>query len=365
VDESLETMEEAILWKSESSSRQLILAGCLPGRFTDDGSGGLEDYDLVIGPADTRGLQSWLNLSSGILPSVSGSGHNRYLKISEGCSNSCSYCTIPSIRGPRRDRPEEDILREARDLVDQGAAEIGLVGQDTGAWKGNGGGVTDVLEKLAAEHPETWFRLYYTHPAHRSPGFLDLLGEYDNIMPYIDMPIQHYSDRILERMGRGYTGETLEQIFAEFDDFSGPVAVRTTLITGYPGETEDDFRMLEDFLSRHSCIRTLVAFPYWAEEGTDEYGRTATEEEVGEGIVQSRLMRLGDVADIHYQRWGDLLHDRVLRVMADSPGLGHCVFDAPDVDGACCLSRELPPGTVVDCRITGSRGSDLIAEVLS
>ncbi len=364
VDESLEAMEQAVDWKASRAGRQIILAGCLPGRFTDDGSGGLEDFDLIIGPADTRGLLSYLGPSIGVPQPIAGHSHFRYLKISEGCSNNCSYCTIPLIRGPRRDRTVVEILRDAEALTGQGAAEIGLVGQDTGAWAPQEGGVSRLLGMLSERYPETWFRLYYVHPSHRLPGFLDLVRDHHNIMPYMDMPIQHFSDRILSRMGRGYTGDDLERIFSEFDRFETPLAVRTTVIAGYPGETETDFRMMEDFLARHSCIRTVAAFPYWPEEGTREFERTDPGETVQGGTVQYRLSRIGDVADLHYQQWGDLLEEKEVDVMADSPGLGHSVFDAPEVDGACSLDRDVAPGTVVRCRITGSRGPDLIAEVV-
>jgi len=364
VEESLEVMDEAVDWKTRRSGRRLVLAGCLPGRFEDDGSGGLEDFDLVIGPADTRGLGNFLGLAREPFPGVSGSGHIRYLKISEGCSNGCSYCTIPLIRGSRRDRPEELILEEARQLVKQGAAEIGVVGQDTGAWNPSGGGVRHLLERLAAEHPLVWFRLYYVHPAHRIPDLEGLLAGHSNIMPYVDMPVQHFSDEVLSRMGRGYSGDDLEGIFSEFDGFAPRVSVRTTVITGYPGETEEDFAMLEDFLARHRCIRTIAAFPYWPEEGTLEFARSTGDDPLPEGTAGWRLSRIGEVADMHYRRWGDILEGEVVQVMADDGGTGHTRFDAPEVDGACSLDRELPPGTVVSCRITGSEGPDLTGEVI-
>lgn len=365
VEESLNTMEQAVEWKGERPGRRLILAGCLPGRYSDDGSGGLEDFDLVIGPADTEGLARWLGSPPRDLPPLLGGGSCRYLKISEGCSNNCAYCTIPLIRGPRRDRSPGEILRDASMLADQGAAEIGIVGQDTAAWSSGEGGISRLLSRLASEHPGVWFRLYYVHPAHFPEDFPRLLEKHSNIMPYLDLPVQHFSDGILRRMGRVYTGEYLEGLFSDLDACRPLVSVRATVIVGYPGETGEDFRLLEEFLGRHSCIRTVAAFPYWHEEGTREYGKSSPGEMPGEEVVRSRLTRTGDVAEEHYDRWGGMLEGSVIHVMADGAGLGHSRFDAPAVDGACILDRDVRPGSVVECRVTGFEGPDLYCRVLS
>jgi len=364
VEESMEAIGEALDWKSRKRSRKLVLAGCLPGRFHDDGSGGLSDFDLIIGPADTGGLLDWLGLPPESVPGVYGRRHLRYLKVSEGCSNRCAYCTIPLIRGPRRDRSTGEILRDAAMMVHQGAGEIGLVGQDTGAWSEDGG-IHRLVGTLAEEYPDVWFRLYYLHPAHIVPGLAGLMTEHGNVMPYLDVPVQHCSDRILKRMGRGYGRALLEELFTGFDDSVADLAVRTTVIVGYPGETENEFLELMGFLSRHRCIRTVAAFPFWPEEGTTEYFRIRPGELPSPETVQSRLSQVGDAADAHYRDWGERLEDRVLQVMVDSPGTGHTVFDAPLVDGTCFLESDEPEGTVLECRITDYEGPDLTAEVIA
>ncbi len=360
VEESLEEMENAVAWKMERPGRRLVLAGCLPGRFSDDGSGGLEDFDLVIGPADTSALSDYLGRGDPGECYPYGRGCLRYLKISEGCSNNCAYCTIPSIRGPRRDRGLLEIRREVGKLAEQGALEIGIVGQDTAAWTGEGTGTGALLSMLAEEHPGIWFRLYYVHPSHPVRGFADIVSSHPNVMPYVDMPIQHASDSILERMGRRYTSFDLEALFNEFD--SAGLSVRTTVITGYPGETDDDFLRLDEFLCRHSCIRTIAAFPWWPEEGTLEFGRYSTGEVPGSSTVQARLSRIGDIADLHYQEWGERLEGTEIKVLTHEDGLGHCPLDAPLVDGACCFEEAVSPCTVLDCRITGYFGPDLLVE---
>ncbi|MEN8208025.1 MAG: MiaB/RimO family radical SAM methylthiotransferase [Candidatus Fermentibacteria bacterium] len=363
VEESLEAIQQALEWKDERAGRVLILAGCLPGRYPDDGSGGLEGFDLIVGPGDTHRLQEYLSLKSSI-PESAGGSICRYLKISEGCSNNCSYCTIPLIRGPRRDRSPEEILTDAEHLVQQGAVEIGIVGQDTASWKYGNDSISWLISRLAGTHPDIWFRLYYIHPAYFPADYLALLAEHENVMPYIDMPVQHVSDRILKRMGRPYTGDNLRKLFDEFENFDKVLSVRTTLIAGYPGETEDDFNELTEFLSQYRCIRTIAAFPYWPEEGTMEYSKQSSEDIPDAGTVQSRLSRIGDSADEHNIVWADRLDGEIMDILADTPLLGHSRLDAPGVDGACCFDRKVEPGSIVRCRITGGTGSDLIAEVL-
>jgi ribosomal protein S12 methylthiotransferase len=365
VDESLEAMDQAIAWKHKKQSRVLILAGCLPGRYPDDGSGGLEDFDLITGPGDTSRLEEYLSIKTAEGPEPAEGRITRYLKISEGCSNNCAFCTIPIIRGARKDRSPEEILRDAKDLAEQGAAEIGIVGQDTAIWKSSSGGISWLLSQLAAAYPEIWFRLYYIHPSHYPADFLTLLEKHENIMPYIDMPIQHVSDRILKRMGRPYTGDYIRELFDEFENSKRRISVRITLITGYPGETEVDFTRMEKFVTQYRCIRTIAAFPYWPEEGTIEFARQSTEEIPGESAVQSRLMRIGEAAEEHNVFWAEMLEGEIMEVLADTPLLGHSRLDAPSVDGACCFDRIVEPGNIFSCRITGgTTGSDLSAEVL-
>lgn len=364
VEESLEAIAEAVEWKNCKTGRKLILAGCLPGRYRKDNSGGLEDFDLITGPGDTTALMKYLSVSylSGPVPVES--IYHRYLKISEGCSNNCSFCTIPLIRGGRVDRSFEDILLDAGHLVEQGALEIGIVGQDTGSWKSSRGSVSQLVSHLASTYPDIWFRLYYIHPAHFPDDFPVLIEKYPNIMPYIDMPIQHVSNTVLERMGRPYTEEYLRNMFESFDKSDTELSVRTTVIVGYPGETDTDFDRLIGFLSDYNCLRTISAFPYWPEEGTKEYSRKTAADLPGSNTVQSRLMRVGDVSDQLYAVWAERIEGRVIEVLADTAELGHGRLDAPVVDGACSFDRIVEPGQIISCRVRECFGSEMLVEVL-
>ena len=364
VEESLEAIAEAVEWKNCRTGRKLILAGCLPGRYRSDDSGGLEDFDLITGPGDTAELMNYLSVADFSGPVPVESIYHRYLKISEGCSNNCSYCTIPLIRGRRVDRSFEDILRDAGYLVEQGALEIGIVGQDTGSWKSRKGSISELVSHLASTYPDIWFRLYYIHPAHYPDGFPVLIEKYPNIMPYIDMPIQHVSDTVLERMGRHYTEKYLRTMFENFDKSDTELAVRTTVIVGYPGETDNDFDRLIAFLSDYDCLRTISAFPYWPEEGTAEYSRKTAADLPWPDTVQSRLMEIGNVSDQIYASWAERIEGKVIEVLADTAKLGHGRLDAPVVDGVCSFDRAVEPGQIIKCRVSECFGSELLVEVL-
>ncbi len=364
VEESLEAIAEAMEWKNCKTGRKLILAGCLPGRYRNDNSGGLEDFDLITGPGDTAALRDYLSASVSAGPVPVESIYHRYLKISEGCSNNCSFCTIPLIRGSRVDRNFENILMDAEHLTEQGALEIGIVGQDTGSWKSSRGGISHLVSRLASTYPDVWFRLYYIHPAHFPDEFPDLIEKHHNIMPYIDMPIQHVSNNVLERMGRPYTEKYLRNMFDSFDKSNTELSVRTTVIAGYPGETDADFDMLIDFLSDYDCLRTISAFPYWHEEGTEEYSRNTPADMPGPNTVQSRLMGIGDVSDRIYSVWAEKIEGKVIEVLADTAEHGHGRLDAPVVDGVCIFDRIVEPGQIINCRVSECFGSEMIVEVL-
>lgn len=365
-EESLEHLNELIDWKAGSENRKLVLAGCLPGRYPDDGSGGLQDIDLILGPEDWRKLSSWLGASFRGEALVSGSGPVRFLKIAEGCSNRCAYCTIPSIRGGFTAVSPENIQREAALLADQGAIEIGLVAQDSGNWFWKGMDLTDIAERLASKHPDIRFRLYYLHPGHFPGRLIDLLHRRRNIMPYIDMPIQHASTQVLHRMGRGYGEKELRRIMDELEESTLEIAVRYTIITGYPGETDEDFHVLRNFLSDYSCGRHIAAFTWYPEEGTTEYARTIKKQDsIHPGVASERLAMLSSVGDSLYAGWDERLSGRIIDVVSDDAETGHTVWDAPEVDAVTVFTRPVSPGRIIRVRVVDSSGAVLMAEPLN
>ena len=365
VEESMDNLQDLLDWRREGAGRKLVLAGCLPGRYEDDGSGGLVEIDLMIGPGDWKSLASWLGRAVHGDAGIHGSGPVRFLKIAEGCDNRCAYCTIPSIRGGFVPVPRRTVLREADILVEQGAREIGIVAQDTGRWSADGSGLVELTDSLAERHPDTWFRLYYIHPAHFPEGLTGLFQRRSNVLPYVDMPVQHASTAVLKRMGRGYGEDRIRGIMETLEDCVPPVAVRYTVITGYPGETEADFQRLVRFLGDYRCGRHIAAFTWYPEEGTREYERTIRQKDaVDQGTAEERLAVISSVGDSLYESWNQRLHGMELTVLADDPWFGHTVWDTPDVDSTTEFTEEVAPGGFVRARVVEARGADILAEPL-
>lgn len=358
VEESLEKLYEVLDWKAAREGRRAVLAGCLPGRFPDDGSGGLEEIDLIIGPADHRVLSDWLGVK-GSDPSQNGSGVNRYVKLADGCNNRCSYCTIPSIRGGFRPVNAAAVIDSVDRVVGQGAREVGLVAQDSGAHPE----LTAILDRVTGMHPEVWFRLYYIHPAHFPEDLPGLFESRPNLAPYLDLPIQHASARVLERMGRGYGPERLFRIMDAVEGLSRRVATRFTVITGYPGETDSDFARLEDLIGSFRSLRHIAAFPWWPEEGTREYGRAARKGDAVPGHkTMERLSVLSSLGEGIYHSWADWLSEQRFPVMADTRLTGHSCYDAPESDLQASFTDPVVPGTVVMCSLRSGSGSEMVVD---
>lgn len=366
-EESLDYLSELIEWKSEAppGKRKIVLTGCLPGRYMDDGSGGLESIDLVTGPGEWRKLSGWLGreLEHEHEPLLVGSGSYRYLKIANGCSNNCAYCTIPSIRGKFIARTGESILRESDLLVSQGAKEIGLVAQDSGNWKQSNLDLSTLAETLAKRHPSTWFRLYYLHPLHFPNELIELFSRYSNIMPYIDMPIQHASSKVLRRMGRKHDNSLLETIMNRIEHSKSRIAVRYTVITGYPGETEEDFEILRDFLGRYKSGRHIAAFSWYPEEGTLEYSRAKERcDAVDESVAAARLAEISSIGDSLYADWDEMLLNKTIKVLSQDTNEGHTIWDAPEVDAVVTFTEPVKAGEVIKARVLESSGAEIVAK---
>ncbi len=356
VEESVEALSEALAWRAGGGGRRFVLAGCLPGRFGDDGSGGLEGIDALVGPADTASLAAFL----GVDPDARGRSRisrrfDRYLKIADGCLNRCSFCVLPAIRGPFRPASASGIIAEAGDLAASGAREIGVVAQDLLAWRDGSMGPADLVSELASRHPRTWFRLYYLNPRRFDESILEAMNRFRNLAPYLDIPVQHASDRVLARMNRGYGRAALERICDLVSHAGFDIACRFTVIAGYPGETAGDFEDLCSFLRGASSLRSLVVFPYWHEEGSVEYGR-GDDDLVDPAIVDERLGILDSIGEEAAEAWGGRLPGRRIPVLAESSRRGRTVFDAPMVDGSVLFTSPVRAGAFHEAIVEGCEG---------
>jgi len=374
-------LEMASEWAPAREGRKLVVAGCMPSRYGDELDAAMPEVDAFVPVVGERAILEVLDklvgapfrASDGVVdgsPATTRtvSGPSAYLQISDGCHRNCAYCTIPSIRGPYRSRPLDDILAEATELVDRGARELVLIGQDITAYGrdlASSHRLADVVRAVAALPGVTWLRLMYAQPDGVTDDLLAAMAENPNVCRYLDMPLQHASAPVLRAMRRSGDAETylrlIERIRAALPD----VVLRTTVISGFPGETRADALVLQRFLEAASFDYVGV-FPYSAEEGTPA-ARMAPQ--VSPRTRRARAQRIRDLADaIGFERVasrvGQTLSVLVEGVDADDGVvLGRWCGQAPDIDGIVLLDRGTP-GELVQARIVDAVCYDLEGEVI-
>jgi len=380
--ESINAILGAARLKTEGSVKAVVAVGCLIERYARELEREIPEVDLFLGFSDLHRLVPELGRRGlitdpvarhpGVREFLGDSPHVRYLKISEGCDHTCAFCAIPLMRGKHRSEPLERLVREAQQLEAQGAREVNLVAQDLGHYGrdlGPGGArLPDLLEALLRETSIPWFRLLYVYSAGLTERLVELVAREPRIMPYLDMPIQHGSDRMLERMRRPERRETLRQKISWLRSAVPDVALRTTCLVGFPGETDTDFRELLAFLEEAQFDR-LGAFTYSPQEGTratqydddvpDEVKRERLEEllEVQRAISAERLAR-------YVGREATALVDRVTDPSEEgATHVARVPWQADDVDGVTYVEQGgwAAPGTFLNVRLTGSEDYDLRA----
>lgn len=299
--------------------------------------------------------------------------HSAYLKIAEGCNHPCSFCVIPQMRGKHRSRPVQSVLAEIRGLVSEGVREINLISQDTtyygmDLWtkkagprqpidSARGPTLAGLLREIQEIDGEFWVRLLYTHPAHWSDELIETIAECDKVARYIDIPLQHIDDSMLERMRRETSRAHIENLVDKLRSGIPGVALRTTFIVGFPGETEEEFETLLNFI-RNTRFERLGIFKYSQEEGS----RAAKMPNQIPLKVKNARYRMA--MSIQQQIAYEIAREKVgseLKLLVDQPHIARSEGDAPDVDARVVLSKAASVGEFVWRRITGSRGYDLLA----
>jgi len=366
--ESIDALIEAGRLKDEGPCRAVVGVGCMVQRHKQELLDELPEIDLLLGSSEVdqlipslqaRGLideapvlHPGVRLFTGELP------HVRYLKVSEGCDHGCAFCAIPLMRGRHRSFSVADVVAEAQLLEAQGVRELNLVAQDLahyGRDRRDGTGLPELLETLVRETSVPWIRLLYLYSAGLTPRLLELMAREPRIVPYLDMPMQHASDPVLTRMRRPERRATIRERVARIRAAVPDVAIRTTCIVGFPGETEDDFDALLAFLEEVQFERVGV-FTYSPQEGTAAF---ALNDDVPEAVKRERLARLEELqrlitADRYEQRVGREVRALVDRALDDESVEARTVWQADDIDGVTRISSRgvvLRPGTLVDVRI--------------
>jgi ribosomal protein S12 methylthiotransferase len=379
--ESIDAIVEAGQYKTDGACRAVVAVGCMVERHKGELAEALPEVDLFLGASETdrlieelasRGIvdtdalleHPGVRLYSGDLP------HVRYLKVSEGCDHGCAFCAIPLMRGKHRSFSPDEVVREAQLLELQGAREINLVAQDLAHYgrdiRDRDVKLPDLLERLVAETGVPWIRLMYLYSTGMTPRLLEVVAREPRIVPYIDMPIQHASDAVLERMRRPERKRVIRERVAKFREAVPEVAIRTTCIVGFPGETEADFEELLDFLEETRFERVGV-FTYSPQEGT----RAAQlEDDVPEDVKLDRLERVTDLqraitAELYESRLGRPAVALVDRIDPET-GLAEArlAWQADDIDGITRLDAALAPGTLVEVMPTAVVDDDFEATVL-
>jgi len=301
--------------------------------------------------------------------SLSTPKHYAFLKIAEGCNRSCSYCAIPLIRGRHVSRPIEELVEEAKSLVEKGVKEIIVISQDTTYYGLDLYGkrrLGDLLERLAVESGAQWIRLHYTYPTSFPVDAIEVIRRYNNICNYIDIPLQHINSHILDSMQRGIDREGTLQLLQMFRDKLPEVSIRTTLIVGYPGETEQDFEELKDFV-REARFDRMGCFAYSPEEGTpaEKLGDPVSEEEKARRV--SELMAVQEEISLEKNQ---AKIGRTFKVLVDRAEgdyyIARTEFDSPDVDDEVLIATDCPLriGEFYQVRITQALENDLYAELI-
>jgi ribosomal protein S12 methylthiotransferase len=388
VEESIAEILQLLEYKLADPDIKIVVTGCLVQRYRNKLETELPEVDLFIGTEGSGNIHLLLEtLVTGtieqrvIIPDaylMEASAPRRlstpffraWLKITEGCDNHCSYCLIPSIRGRLRSREIGDLVREAQILEQQGVKEISLVAQDLTAYGDDLDQKTDLVSFLQALLGKTtvpWVRLMYLYPTGVSNQLLELMASEPRIVPYMDIPLQHVSDHLLTAMNRRYGFRQIEELFGRVRSYLPEVALRTTFLVGFPGETDDDIAQLKSFIrTRH--IDHVGVFAYANEEGcpAEGYGK-----QIDEDVKESRLE---DVAALQAQVSTKILQKFVGRtepVMVEGLSsetdlllAGRTRFQAPDIDGCVLINDGIAnPGDILEIEITEAQIYDLVGRI--
>jgi ribosomal protein S12 methylthiotransferase len=391
-EESIDTILGVARLKEEGRLQTLVVAGCLPQRYADDLAGELPEVDLFVGTGEVPRIAEILKSHRSSkkrlyvgLPSYlydhatprlrATPSHTAFVKVSEGCDHKCAFCIIPQLRGPHRSRPIDSVVNEAIALAREGVKEINLIAQDLTAYgreRRDGTTLYNLLRALDAAPGPEWIRLLYSYPNFLDDALLNLLRDSERICKYIDIPFQHVSRRVLTRMRRGKSGSAVREAVDKLRGSIPGLTLRTSLIVGFPGETDDDFRELLDFVEEARFDR-LGVFKYSTEEGT---AAALMEAQVPEETMEQRWQELMELQAEISRKKNEALIDTVQRVMIDGLDsanrrlVGRTRGHAPEVDGAVLIdsrrangAQGIRPGDFVEVKITQALDYDLVGEI--
>lgn len=383
-EEAVEEIFNAVSLKEQGKIKKIVVTGCFSKRYHEQIEKDIPEVDAVLGITQYNEIGKYLkelfaddkkivDVTTDLSVISCGERINTQspfradIKIAEGCSNNCAYCAIPSIRGPYRSRNEESILAEAQDMIKKGIKEITLIAQDTTRYATDIGGssLNILLKKIAKLSDDIWIRVLYAYPEMVSTALITTISEHDNIANYIDIPLQHINDDILERMNRRSDRQLIEEKYKLIKSINPDIAIRTSFIAGFPGETDTQFDELYDFIADYP-FDNMGVFAYSPEEGTTAYDMiNRVEEEIAVGR-RDKLMekQMGISESLLKKKIGKIIKVLVEDFCEDGY-IGRSQQQAADIDGTVIIknSGELIPGEFYNVRIDSCTAYDLIGEV--
>jgi len=369
-EESVDVILESCELKRTGKIQRLIVMGCLSERYPSQLKQYLPEVDHFFGTSDHHKILSLLTVKeySQDDPMFLRS-HYAYVKIAEGCDNGCSFCSIPQMRGLQVSRPIDSIVTEVQQLQEQGVREFLIIAQDTTSYGWDLTPKVYLSDLLDALDPvldsQTWLRLHYAHPAHLSHRIIEAMSRNRALVPYLDMPVQHASDRILASMRRGLNREGIERRIYLLREAIPDIRLRTTLIVGYPGETEEDFKALYDFVDSMRFDR-LGVFTYSEEEGTSAFELA---DDIPQKVKDERKALLLDLQNEISLEKNQALVGQTLSVIVDEVGtdtsVGRTQFDSPEVDNIVKITSPERPGSFIHVTITDANAYELTGHPVS
>ena len=370
-EESVDTILQAAELKKTGRPSELVVMGCLSERYPEELTSEVPDIDQIFGSNDHRQIISFLtgkDFSKDdplFFRSLMTPNHYAYIKIAEGCDNGCSFCSIPIMRGLQKSRTIPAIMEEAIRLAENGTKELLVIAQDSTSYGWDLDQkvyLSDLLKNLNTVDGIEWIRVHYAHPAHLSQRIINSIADSDKVCNYLDMPVQHASDIILKSMKRGLNQQGIRDRINRLRDASPGIAIRTTLIVGYPGETEEDFTELFNFVKDIRFDR-LGVFTYSEEEGTSA---AHLDDNIPQEVKNDRKNQIIELQhDISLAR-NESFIGKNIRVLVDQTenniGVGRTEYDSPEIDNIVQIEGKVPRGQFVNVNVNGANEYELIGK---
>ena len=384
-EESIDTILESVEYKNEGRCKKVLLSGCLAQRYPEELIKEIPEIDGIIGTGNIDYINELLdrslagdlfiktdNLNSAYIEGIRKEEVNttEYVKISEGCNNNCSYCIIPSLRGKNRSRKIEDIYSEVKYLVSKGAREIILIAQNTtdyGIDLYSKYSLAKLIKEISKIEDLKWIRVLYLYPDHFTEELIEEFKNNDKLVNYVDMPLQHISDDVLKKMNRKTSKEHIIKTLKNLRKSVPDIVIRTTFIVGFPGESDDDFNQLVDFIEDIKFDK-LGVFEYSKEEGT----RAASlDEQIPDSIKEERKNEIMAIqseisAEILTKKIGKKLEVLIEEEVDEENYVGRTYMDSPEIDGVTYVhsAKNLEIGSFVQVDVVDSLDYDLVGEII-